>query len=90
LKTALTQGPVLALPDFSLLFQLETDASGMGIGVVLTQNKHPVAYFSKNHVIINAEIIRLCAGIICSNGSSGKIQIIFLVTNLWLKQTRKT
>ena len=47
LKTALTQGPVLALPYFSLPFQLETNASGMSIGAVLTQNKYPVAYFSK-------------------------------------------
>ena len=47
LKTALTQGPVLALPNFSIPFHLEIDASGMGIGAVLTQGKHPIAYFSK-------------------------------------------
>jgi len=47
LKAALTSEPVLALPNFDLPFELETDASGNGIGVVLSQGKHLIAYFSK-------------------------------------------
>jgi hypothetical protein len=48
LKQSLTEAPVLALPNFTIPFILECDASGSGIGLVLMQNKRPIAYYSKS------------------------------------------
>lgn len=47
LKQALSKASVLALPNFELPFTVEIDASGVGMGVILSQQGHPIAYFSK-------------------------------------------
>jgi len=47
LKQAITSPPVLRLPDFSLPFTIECDACGKGIGAVLMQEGHPIAFLSQ-------------------------------------------
>lgn len=47
LKEALSATSVLVLPDLSKPFTVEIDASQYGIGAVLMQERHPVAFISK-------------------------------------------
>lgn len=47
LKQTVTSPPVLALPNCSAHYTLETNASGHGIGAVLMQQGHPIAFISK-------------------------------------------
>ena len=51
LEAACLQAPILSFPDFNKPFLLETDASGRGLGAVLSQKQadgwyHPIAYAS--------------------------------------------
>jgi hypothetical protein len=47
LKQALVSALVLALPDFTKQFCIYTDACQTGVGAVLMQNGHPLAFLSR-------------------------------------------
>ena len=72
LKSALTQAPVLTYPDFSATappFMLQTDASAVGLGAVLEQGGHVIAYASRtltksesNYSVIQKECLAIIFG----------------------------
>lgn len=47
MKRAVTEEPVLRLPDYTVPFEVHTEASDYAIGRVLVQEGHPVAYESR-------------------------------------------
>lgn len=48
LKKKITTMPILVLPDFKKLFEVDYDASHLRIGVMLSQNGCTIALFSEN------------------------------------------
>jgi len=48
LKEVMTTSPVLIIPDFSLPFTINYDASGIGIGAILMKKGCPISFESRN------------------------------------------
>ena len=92
LKQKLTQAPVLAYPAFgpsATQFVLQTDASSTGIGAVLEQNGHVVAYTSRtlssterNYSMIQRECLAIIFVLNNSNTTSLVTGSYFSLTTL--------
>jgi hypothetical protein len=59
LQQALCSAPVLAILDFTKVFAIETDTCQSGVGAVLLQGGHPLAYVSKPLGTKNTRFIHL-------------------------------
>ena len=46
-KQIVSREVMLAFPDFTLPFEIHTDASKLQLGAVISQNKKPIAFFSR-------------------------------------------
>ena len=47
MKKTLCRETILAYPDFSKPFDIHTDASHTQLGAVISQNKRPIAFYSR-------------------------------------------
>ena len=47
IKEKLAHAHLLTLPDFTKTFEIEYDASSMGISIVLMQGRRPIAYLNE-------------------------------------------
>ncbi|XP_071918893.1 uncharacterized protein [Coffea arabica] len=81
------QAPVLRLPDFRMTFTIEIDASSGGIGAVLMQEGHPIAFLSKALSPRNLGLSAYEKDLLALQGSC---LVITSVTPLWIQELQRS
>ncbi len=56
-KARIARDVVLAYPDYSEVLEIYTDASSKQLGEVITQKNRPIAFFSQNSPLCNANTV---------------------------------
>eukprot|EP00731_Ephydatia_muelleri_P017330 Em0010g428a len=64
LKDLLSQAPMLCYPSLTKDFELQTDASAVGLGAVLEQDGHVAAYASRSSTQAESVIERECLAVL--------------------------
>eukprot|EP00957_Ditylum_brightwellii_P178285 13578585-Ditylum_brightwellii.AAC.1 len=66
MKKIVSKDVLLAYPDFDVPFEIYTDASDRQLGVVITQNGQPLAYYScklnnaqRNYPVTERELLSI-------------------------------
>ena len=78
LKLAMTQTPVLSMPNFNDVFVIETDASSDGIEAVLLQNGKPIAYMSRVLGITKKDLVDICKRDVGSGRGGQILEALFI------------
>ena len=81
LKDMLTNAPMLSLPNFDKAFEIECDASGIGIGAILMQDSKPILILVKSSVGI-IELSYLQQGALCNCENSSNLAALSMAKGI--------
>ncbi len=81
-KTSIAKDVVLAYPDYSMEFEIYTDASSKQLGSVLTQGNRPLAFFSRKLSTMQQEVQRDRTRTTGHSGNTQGVQMHVVVTKI--------